>query len=322
MNGLGRKLAAGLILGLIVMVGLSVASDARALGACLRAFHWPTYGLVLVLTAVGYGVRFVKWHALLRVLGHRPAVRDSGLVFLAGMSMAATPGKLGELIKAVLLRDRSGVPAADTAAVVIADRATDVLALVLLASSGALSSQYGGAVLGVTLGAVVVFVVIASSEALSTRALALVGRLPKGDRIVPKLEAMRAATAALVRPGPLLMATGLSLVAWAGECYELHLIVSALPDTAPSMTASTFIFAFATLFGAVSMLPGGLGVAEGSMAGLMNGVFHLAPDLATATAATLLVRFSTLWFGVAVGFMAWATLRATRPSTLTPAAPS
>ena len=313
MNGLGRKLALGLVLGVVVVVVMSVASDARALGACLGAFDWPLYAAVLAITVAGYSVRFVKWHAYLRVLGHRPPVADSLLVFLAGMSMAATPGTLGELIKAVLLRDRSGVPAADTAAVVIADRATDVLALVVLSASGALATQYGGVVLGLTLVLVAVFIAVASSDRLSAAALGLVRRMPKGEVIAPKLEALRRATVALVRPGPLALATALSVVAWAGECYGLHLIVGGLPGTSPDPAATNFVFSFATLFGAVSMLPGGLGVAEGSMAGLLHGVFHVVPDLATATAATLLVRFATLWFGVLVGFVAWAVLRARPP---------
>ncbi len=46
------------------------------------------------------------------------------------------------------------------------------------------------------------------------------------------------------------------------------------------------------------MLPGGLGVAEGSLTGLLAGFGTPLPE---AAAATLLVRGATLWLAVALG---------------------
>jgi uncharacterized protein (TIRG00374 family) len=59
-----------------------------------------------------------------------------------------------------------------------------------------------------------------------------------------------------------------------------------------------FVFSFSSIAGALSMLPGGLGVTEASMTGLMIG---LGIDKSNAIAATLLGRFTTLWFGVIIG---------------------
>ncbi len=46
------------------------------------------------------------------------------------------------------------------------------------------------------------------------------------------------------------------------------------------------------------MLPGGLGVAEGSLTGLLAGLGIPLPE---AAAATLLVRADTLWLAVGLG---------------------
>ncbi|MCL4370392.1 MAG: lysylphosphatidylglycerol synthase domain-containing protein [Chloroflexi bacterium] len=66
------------------------------------------------------------------------------------------------------------------------------------------------------------------------------------------------------------------------------------------------ILALATLVGSLSMLPGGLGAAEGSVAVLLVSTVGLASDLAVA--ATLLIRLCTLWFGVSVGLVALGLL--------------
>ena len=52
-----------------------------------------------------------------------------------------TPGKLGEAVKALLLRESRGIPAARTAPIVIAERFTDLVGLLLLAAVGAFTFE-------------------------------------------------------------------------------------------------------------------------------------------------------------------------------------
>jgi uncharacterized membrane protein YbhN (UPF0104 family) len=136
----GSRVLLGLLFGAVVLVVLGLWADGRALMDSFRAFDLRYVAPVLGLTLLNYLIRFGKWHYYLGRLGHHPRPTDSALVFLSGLSMAATPGKLGELVKAKLLASRSGVPAADTASVVIAERLTDVLALVLISAGGVVAS--------------------------------------------------------------------------------------------------------------------------------------------------------------------------------------
>ncbi len=58
------------------------------------------------------------------------------------------------------------------------------------------------------------------------------------------------------------------------------------------------------LAGSLSFLPGGLGVAETSMTGLLRALSRTTA--AGAAAATVLIRIATLWYAVAVGLVALA----------------
>jgi glycosyltransferase 2 family protein len=68
-----------------------------------------------------------------------------------------------------------------------------------------------------------------------------------------------------------------------------------------------FIMSASTLIGSVTLLPGGLGTTDASIAGML--IFLVPPQLGipmpqdTAIAATLLIRFATLWFGVGIGLV-------------------
>ncbi len=307
------RLLAGVLLGVAVLIGMGLYGDGRKLAASLAGFRWSLLVPVLGLTLLNYALRFLKWHYFLRVVGARPALSDSALVFLSGLGMAVTPGKLGELLKAVLLRDRAGVPAAKTASVVLTERLTDFIALVLLASVGVVSTGHGVIVLGIAAAGSIAVVVVASSEPLAHWAIGLIARLPKiGLAVAPKLEALYRSIATLVRPGPLAATTVLSCAAWFCECVGYDLVLSGLTDGAPSLGTATFIYAFATIFGAVTLLPGGLGTTEGSLIGLAQA-FGVATTRAASTAAAMLIRFCTLWFAVVVGLIAWVVLRRLPP---------
>ncbi len=69
-----------------------------------------------------------------------------------------------------------------------------------------------------------------------------------------------------------------------------------------------FLFAVTTIAGAVSFLPGGLGVTEGGMIGGLAWMGMLE-DEASASAAAYLIRLVTLWFGVGLGIVSLAIFR-------------
>src|SRR6185295_11337797 len=103
--------------------------------------------------------RFAKWHFYLHCLEIPVPWRASLRIFLAGFTMAISPGKLGEVLKAVLVRDLIGTPVSLTASVVMAERLTDVAGLVALGALGVTALPRGPLLLGgialVLLGALV-----------------------------------------------------------------------------------------------------------------------------------------------------------------------
>jgi uncharacterized membrane protein YbhN (UPF0104 family) len=259
----------------------------------------------LALAATNYGLRFIRWAYYLRVLKVRVPLGVSSLVFLSGLAMSITPGKAGELLKSYLLRDRAGVPVATSAPVVIMERVTDVVSVVLLGLTG------------VVLLPLPVLLVLVAVLAVTGAAMAVV-IFRKGENLfdLPFLrrwgDSLRASYADLRRLAEvrvLLVALFLGAAAWFSECVALWMILQGL-DADTSLMRTLPIYAAATLVGAVSALPGGLVSTEGSMVTLLqqSGVTRGA-----ASAGTLLVRLATLWFAVAIGLAALACLKKVRP---------
>ncbi|MHB9092269.1 MAG: lysylphosphatidylglycerol synthase transmembrane domain-containing protein, partial [Chloroflexota bacterium] len=253
-----------------------------------------------------YLLRFAKWHYYLAQIGVRSLpLKDSALLFLGGLSMVVTPGRVGEWLKSYLLRELTGTAFSASAPIIIAERLTDALSMLVLASVGLLAYGYGWQMLlAVFLGAAFV-VYLTQDRVAAKRLFALARPLPGVEGRVSQLRVFYDSSYLLFRPRSLAFAVGLGVASWFGECVAFFwvLVGLGLPATPELVLQATFILAVATIVGSVSMLPGGLAAAEGSIAGLLV-LLAVTGDPATAAAATLLVRLCTLWFGVVVGVLA------------------
>ena len=300
----------GLALGFAVLVGLILLGDLRQVGEELHAFRWALFPLALLCTLFNYTLRFFKWHFYLGQIGVRHfAWPESLRLFVAGFPLAITPGKVGEVLKAVWLRDQTGVPVPKGVSVVVAERISDGLAVLGLSTFGVIAyPQYWPAFLFVfTL--LIGLIVISQVRPLALWLLAIWARLPLVGRFAPVLTDFYEGSFALFRPRATLLAVGLGAVSWLGEGIGFYILMLGLglPPSGELLSLAIFILSFSTIIGAVTALPGGLGAAEVSIAGMLALLAHLSP--AVSSAATLLIRLATLWFGLALGLGVWAFSR-------------
>lgn len=308
-RGLVRKILLATVLGVLVFAALSLWGDIGALRDNMRAFDWTAMAVALALATGNYVLRFVRWHYYLGVIGERVPLALSGVVFVAGFVMSITPGKIGEVLKSVLLFEARGTSIAKTAPIVVAERLTDLVALVILVAVGSLSFDEGWPI-AIGGGAVVAALLAATAfRPLGEALLVLAGRTPGVKRIAPRLREAYESLRTLTRPGPLAVATVLSVLSWGLECVSLYVLVLGFPGVALSMVASVFAYSAPTIVGALAMLPGGLGVTEAGMTGVLLSLGGDAMTPATATAITMLVRLATLWWAVVLGVLALGAFR-------------
>ena len=290
----------------IAVLALVVAwGDAPAVFGALGRFPPWLIVPVVLLTVWNYTLRWLRWNYYLRVLGvHSVSGLSSALVFLSGFAMGLTPGKSGELTKSYWLREIAGsgqAPMARTAPIVFAERLVDGIAMLLLATSGLISFQFGvTALLGVAALAVAAVAGI-QARPLVHAVLRFLELRPRAKRAAELLETAYDSARELLTWPRLALAVGVGVLSWGGECLALYVILLGL-GAAPSLelvNQSTFALAAGSLVGSASLLPGGIGAAEGTVAAVLDLVARQPRDVAAA--ATLLIRVCTLWFGVALG---------------------
>lgn len=308
--GLRKSILTSLVIGLAVVIVISLFSDLRAVGNNLRTFDWLLLPLILIGTVINYWLRWLKWDYYLRYLRLDRNIdhATSGLIFTAGLVMSVTPGKMGEVLKSFLLRQRNGAPISRSAPIVLAERLTDGIAMLLLMGLGLTLYPPARPLFVALVVATIAGIVVVQRQELAFALIRFIARLPFGKRIAPRLETVYTTTAQLLHWRILLVSTLISVISWGFECLAFFVVLMGV-GSEPSwllLLQATFIFAASTLFGLVSFLPGGLGASEVSSVGLLIALVGVSAS--AATTATIVIRFCTLWFGVLLGVIALAWL--------------
>lgn len=297
LRGLVFFVAAGVALYLAGMIwsGWSqVLASWQKLGAAL-------IGVAAVAASSAYLLRFARWQYCLVTLGHGvPTARSFG-VYLAGLALTTSPGKMGETVRSLLLLS-DGVPAKHSFATFLADRLSDVIGVCLLAvlASAVRGKPSVGAIFAlctVVCGSLVLRQVLHCAW-VNSLWVWLERRLPRVPwnwlrEVLHTWAQLWSVPRMLGFALTALLAYGIQACVFVMLCTQAGL---------PLGTAQGLeFFANATLFGAASMVPGGLGAMEAALVWQLGSI-GVAQTQAVAVA--IATRLVTLWLGIALGLVA------------------
>ncbi len=270
------------------------------------------------LSLVNYGLRWLRWEWYLRRLDARVPLRCSLILYFSAFLMVITPGKIGEVFKAALLRERFGIPLSRGVPIVLSERIYDFLGVLLMAAAGL--ATWTGSLAGIGGGlaaaaGVPILLALFHLRPVRERLLARLAARPSLARYREGLEGAATGLGTLLGPRDALGSVVLSTAAWACEGVGMWLVCRGL-GLDVGVGPACFVYASATLLGSLSFLPGGLGGTEAAIVWLLG---RLAVGSAPAGAAALIIRVVTLWLAVAIGLAFWGPSRRLLMETSPPA---
>ncbi|MBN2230120.1 MAG: flippase-like domain-containing protein [Candidatus Thorarchaeota archaeon] len=298
----------------------------------LAAIPWYwVLPLMMILSFLNYIIRYFKWQYYLHRINVHLSHRDSFSIFLAGFTLTATPGKIGEIVKGYFVQTHDGTPVAKTMPVVVSERVTDLLALVILAVLGfTFGINAGDQILAVLLlgGIALAGAIVLGNRTFYQKILKRMTSFGPLKRFQDSCDLIESTMIQTLSPKPMLISTAVSVPGWFMECLELWILLGLFRDASlPSFSieslslllAATFIHSAASIIGALTFSPGGVGTYEITSMALI--VFLLSTSETLASAATILIRVFTLWFSIIVGFVALAfitrrTRRTSKPTDI------
>jgi uncharacterized protein (TIRG00374 family) len=288
-----------ILFAVVVYLVMIIYANFGNLLLALEKFNWLYLPLMLILVTLAYFVRFIKWNFFLRNVDVNLPLKENLFVFFSGLSMTITPAKAGEIWKGWLIKEINGESLSKTVPVVIVDRVTDVIGLVILSFSGILFYKSGIYVLVILVILFAVFILAIKSETISNRLISILES--RAGKYSGDIKDMHQTFKKSITSKYLVGMSLLAVFAWFLECLSIFFVIQGFGQYI-SVVLSAFLFSFSTLLGAVSFIPGGLGVAEASLSGFLV-IFGLSSSIAVG--AALIIRLVTLWFGAILGFLVY-----------------
>jgi len=136
-----------ILFAVVVYLVMGIYANFGDLISALKQFNWIFLSVMVILVTLGYFVRFIKWNLFLKNVDVHLPLKDNLFVFFSGLSMIITPGKAGEIWKGWLIQEINGEKLSKTVPVVIVDRITDVIGLIILSLVGILYYKSGAYIL-------------------------------------------------------------------------------------------------------------------------------------------------------------------------------
>jgi len=268
----------------------------------------PIFGAAFV----SYALRIVRFYYFLTRSGVPISFRDTILVQMMGFAFSVTPGRVGEVFKLHMIRERVGTPVIQTTPLLLLDRLTEGGGFMILAIITALllptlqSNLPMPALILIGLSAIFVFALTRNYwrpvlVAVNTRLL----KLKMWQRVVPHAENLWRGLETTFTPPQILGGLALSTVARFADGIVVYFAAQMLGVQLAIPTA-VFTLAVSGLAGGISFLPAGTGAVETTMVGLF---VLMGTRLSRALSIALVTRMFTLWIWVALGLVMIFILR-------------
>jgi uncharacterized protein (TIRG00374 family) len=298
------------IAGVVLYGAAALASDYRSIAGALMRFPLDILGIVLALVVIGWLLRGWRFYYYLVHSCGRVPLGYSISAFLAGFALTGTPGKVGEAVKGVFLKEDYGISVTKVVGVVMVERLMDLWGVLLLGSFSLLLFKGWQDLFFICAGVVIAGGMFLCMERVYRPVLECTARLSFLSWISTKVLKILLTGRDLMTLRIFIVGLVVSTLAWGMESFSLYLILQGFNLPADLLQAN-FVYCFSTLIGALSMLPGGIGGTEAGMIGLLK---FMGISYASGLPSVILIRVCTLWFAivVGVGFMIYMLARSRR----------
>ena len=257
--------------------------------------------IILILIPSSWLFLFLRWNLLLKNSNIKIPLKENLKIYFAGFALAVTPGKFGELIKSQIMKTKFDVPHRTTSSLVLVERLYDLAGAIAVSFIGILLIGIGEYIIaGASIVLISIFVMI-SSKKLFQNVLKMIGKIKFTQKYtVPLSESYE--TIQTSTKGKIVFTSILTTSAyWLLESLGVYFILLSFDINLLNYVHVIATYTSSLILGAASFIPGGLGVVEGSLVGLLN---FQGVDISDAFVLVVLIRLFTLWYSVIIGFIA------------------
>ena len=257
--------------------------------------------IILSLVSLNWIVRFYRWHLLLKNSNIQVPIKNNFIIYLASLSLSITPGQIGEAIKSEFLKKQFKIPRSKTLPIIFIEKFYDLMGVLIASIIGVWYFEGGSYLISIGIVLLVLIFVLILSRSIFEKVLLLICKIKFFSKYQKNfLESYNVLRNSL-KIKIALKSGILSIIFWVIQGGAVYFILLALGINELNFLIATSANAISVLIGALSFVPGGLGVTEASMGGLLSlqGI-----EISFALITAVIIRIFTSWYTVVAGFIA------------------
>tara|TARA_Y100000590_G_scaffold462073_1_gene625251 strand:- start:1441 stop:2385 length:945 start_codon:yes stop_codon:yes gene_type:complete len=256
--------------------------------------------LILFLVTLSLIPLFIRWHFLLRNSNIHIPVKNSFLIFLSGGALSITPGQIGDLLKSQIMKKKFNIPRTDTTAIILSEKIYDLTAAIIASIIGIiiLGMDIQLTLIAISILATIFFLIYYRPAFIfflnQIKKIKFISKYTQN--LSDSYDTLRRSTSTKTAS----ISLPLSITYWLIISIAVYYTFLAFDVNILNYLDILFIYVLSVLFGAISFVPGGIGVTEGTIVGLLtiNGI-----DVSTALILSVMARIMTLWYPACIGFI-------------------
>jgi len=283
----------------IFYTGILIFSDFETISEKIYQINYQYYPLILALIGLQIFFHSIKYHRLLLKTKINLPFRESFLIFLAGLSMHATPATIGTAIKAHILKSKYEIPISSSLPIIYFEKWTEFLAILILVSILLFWVNMYESIILVVLGyfLVGIFIVLSSSSKSFLFVSKFFQKIKYLRKFTGSLDESKETFQILNSKKNVFENVGWSLLGKLSQFLAVYFIFLSL-DVQLELFLVGQIFYTSIILGILSFMPAGIIVVEAGMLGLLvkNGL-----EFSIASLLVVLVRLLTTWLVVVIG---------------------
>ena len=278
-----------------------IFTDLSQLSEKILDFKIEYIPLILSLVSSGWLALYLRWTFLLKNSGYVVPHKKNFQIFLTGFPLSITPGKIGELLKSQLLKDNFDIPRKITAPIILVERLYNAVGILIISFFGIWFLDFSGIVILITTCILTGIFIVMRSKKLFLQINKIILKIKFLSKFSDSLSDSYDVINNSIKPKIFIISSAFSASYWILESIAVYFIFQSFGIDFIELIQIIPTYATSIILGVASFVPGGIGVFEGTLTGLLN-IQGLA--LSTAVTLTIFIRIFTIWYSVIIGFFA------------------
>ena len=299
-----KKIISIVIITIIIYAVFLFISDLDKISDKIFNFKLEFLPLIIGLVIFSWIISYFRWNILLKNQNIHIPHSLNFQIFLVGGALGITPGKIGELFKSQILKEKFNIPRTKTAPLFIVEKFLDLVSAMIVTIIGIWFIPEIGYLAIVGLMISVLLFKILTSKKFFNQTLNFLNKIKFLKKYLEPLSSSHEILSKTLYSKKMFFLLTLSFFYWIIIGCAAFFVIEGFGFSIGSILNIISTYSSSLIIGALSFIPGGIGIAEGSLIGLLT---FQGIDVSEAIVIVVLIRIFTLWFSTITGFIALKT---------------